>query len=146
MTRTYTSPPNPANFKALVWEIVRRIPAGQVSTYGQIASMIPSHEGGGLPGYAAFGARWVGGAMAGCPEDVPWQRVVNGRGRISLRSGGGYELQKKLLLSEGVEFGGSDAIDLERFGWSGPGETWLRKKGLEKPFPLVGPRRVRAIP
>jgi methylated-DNA-protein-cysteine methyltransferase-like protein len=146
MTRAFTSPPNPSAFRAAVWEIVRRIPAGKVSTYGQIASMIPLREGRYVLDRGAFGARWVGGAMAACPDGVPWQRVVNGRGRISLARGGGYERQKRLLEAEGVEFSPSGTIDLDRFGWKGPGGTWLRKRGLEKPFPLVEPSRAKIGP
>ncbi len=143
MNRAFTSPSNPAAFNALVWEIVRRIPAGKVSTYGQIASMIPPGKGFYDLDSAGFAARWVGGAMAACPGDVPWQRVVNGRGRISLPRGGGLESQRELLKGEGVEFGPAGRIDFERFGWNGPGEAWLRKRGLERPFPLAGPFRAK---
>lgn len=73
----HTSPPDAATFNALVWDIVRQIPRGRVSTYGQIAAMIPPPQGFNLRQYEAAGARWVGGAMAECPDDVPWQRVIN---------------------------------------------------------------------
>ncbi|MDO9349360.1 MAG: MGMT family protein [Anaerolineales bacterium] len=71
----------------MVWDIVRQIPAGKVATYGQIAALIPPPGGMPLPDYLAFEARWVGGAMAACPPDVPWQRVINAQGKISLRPG-----------------------------------------------------------
>jgi methylated-DNA-protein-cysteine methyltransferase-like protein len=66
----------------------------------------------------------VGYAMAAVPacSDVPWHRVINSRGTISLsRDGGGYEVQRALLESEGVVFDQSDRVDLTRFGWKGPG-------------------------
>jgi methylated-DNA-protein-cysteine methyltransferase-like protein len=69
--------------------------------------------------YAAFGPRWVGGAMAACPEGVPWQRVVNAQGKISLRPGQGSSKQRELLEDEGVEFDSRDRIDLDIYGWEG---------------------------
>jgi methylated-DNA-protein-cysteine methyltransferase-like protein len=65
--------------------------------------------------YQAFGARWAGGAMAHCPDDVPWWRVVNAQGRISAREGA--ERQRELLEAELVVFDGRGRIDLRRFGW-----------------------------
>jgi methylated-DNA-protein-cysteine methyltransferase related protein len=86
-----------------------------VASYGQIARMIPPP--GNMPqrSYDAFGPRWVGGAMAACPEDVPWQRVLNSKGEISLRPGG--EEQRRLLEEEGVVFNERGRVDLKRFGW-----------------------------
>jgi methylated-DNA-protein-cysteine methyltransferase-like protein len=52
-------------------------------------------------------------------ESLPWHRVINRDGRISLGRGDGYELQKALLKDEGVVFGLTDRVDLNRFGWSG---------------------------
>jgi methylated-DNA-protein-cysteine methyltransferase related protein len=127
---TYSSPPDPAAFKALVWKIVQQIPPGKVCSYGRVASLIPPPPGMDPPDYRAFGARWVGGAMANSPEGVPWQRVVNAQGKISLKPGRGYEQQRQLLVEEGIEFDPRDRIDLERFGWEGPGEEWLREEGL----------------
>jgi methylated-DNA-protein-cysteine methyltransferase-like protein len=69
--------------------------------------------------YQAFGARWVGGAMAACPQDVPWQRVINSQGKVSLRLGGGGSQQRHLLESEGVEFDERDRVDLKKYAWSG---------------------------
>ena len=72
----FTSPPDPKTFQSIVWDIARQTPSGKVTTYGQIAAMIPPPGTLTLKDYEAFGARWVGGAMAACPGDVPWQRVV----------------------------------------------------------------------
>jgi methylated-DNA-protein-cysteine methyltransferase related protein len=120
MAPQFTSPLNPAAFKEQVWDMVRKIPPGRVTTYGRIAGLIPVPDGIAPPDYEAFGARWVGGAMANCPSDVPWQRVINAQGKISLAKGKGYEQQRELLESEGVVFNERERVDLSRFGWEGP--------------------------
>lgn len=111
----FTSPPNPSLFNAQVWKIARRIPAGKVMAYGQVGALVPVPEGMSLKDFDAFRARWVGGAMAACPEDVPWWRVVNAQGKISPRPGA--EQQRIRLEAEGVEFDEKGRIDLARFGW-----------------------------
>jgi methylated-DNA-protein-cysteine methyltransferase-like protein len=121
MSNHFVSPPDPAAFNAAVWDIVRQIPAGKVATYGQIAALVPPPKGISLQDYHAFGPRWVGGAMAACPSSVPWQRVINSQGKISLRKGGGANVQQELLEAEGVEFDDRQKVDLKRFGWQGPG-------------------------
>jgi methylated-DNA-protein-cysteine methyltransferase-like protein len=100
----------------LVWKLARKIPRGRVVSYGQLALMLPAPEGVNAQAYRAFGPRWVGGAMAACPDDVPWQRVLNSQGRISARPGA--EKQRELLEKEGVEFV-KDKVDLKRYGWGG---------------------------
>jgi methylated-DNA-protein-cysteine methyltransferase related protein len=117
MAPQFVSPPNPKAFNALVWDIVRQVPAGKVVTYGQVAALIPTPDGMTLRDYEAFGARWVGGAMAACPDDVPWQRVINAQGKISLRQAANR--QRELLEAEGVIFDGRQRVDLKHFGWSG---------------------------
>ena len=113
----FSSPPNQQAYYAQVWELVRQIPVGKVVTYGQIAKMLPPPQGVEIEAYAAFGPRWVGGAMANCPDDVPWQRVINSKGEISQRPGA--QRQKELLLEEGVVFSEKGRIDLKKYGWSG---------------------------
>ena len=100
-----------ASFFELVYEVVRHIPPGKVATYGQVARLLGNPRA----------ARTVGWALHSLPEghDVPWHRVINAQGRISLPGEGG-ELQRALLESEGVEFG-EGWVDLRRFGWGGPG-------------------------
>ena len=117
---SFTSPPDPIIFNHQVWELVQQIPIGSVATYGQIARMIPAPPGVEAKAYAAFGPRWVGSAMAKCPEDVPWQRVVNSKGEISPRPGA--EHQRSLLEEEGVLFNERGKIDLKMFGWKGSSE------------------------
>jgi methylated-DNA-protein-cysteine methyltransferase-like protein len=80
----FLSPPDQAEYRRKVWDVVRQIPERQVATYGQIAALIPPPRGMDQGDYAAWSARWVGGAMAACPDDVPWQRVINSQ-EISLR-------------------------------------------------------------
>ena len=115
----YSSPPDPIVYKNKVWDVVRLIPAGQVATYGQIAALVAIPAGIEPAEYLAFSPRWVGGAMASCPADVPWQRVINSQGKISLPKGGGYEHQRELLEMEGIVFDARDRIDLNRYRWSG---------------------------
>jgi methylated-DNA-protein-cysteine methyltransferase-like protein len=116
----FSSPPDPDHFNHLVWDLVRQIPQGMVSTYGGIAAMIPIPPGMDPKNYLSFGARWVGGAMAACPEGVPWHRVINYQGKISLRPGA--EEQRLLLEGEGIVFDQRDRINLARFGWDGKSE------------------------
>jgi len=95
----------------LILAVVARIPKGRVATYGQIARLA------GLPGQA----RLVGYALHALPEHsrVPWHRVINAEGRISLRSdGSGHDqLQRALLQRERVRFNAQGVISLERFQW-----------------------------
>ncbi len=133
----FTSPSDPKGFNAQVWDIVRQVPAGKVTTYGQIATMIPPPGEMTLRDYEAFGARWVGGAMANCPEDVPWQRVINSQGKISLRQGA--STQRDLLEDEGIVFDERHRVNLAVYGWDGPPEEWLKPRGLLAPPRLSKP-------
>ncbi len=91
---------------------MRRIPRGRVCSYGQIARWL------GLSG----GARQVGWAMRALDgkSDLPWHRVVNSRGRVSLGGRPG-DLQRALLESEGIEFDARGRLDLTALAWE-PGE------------------------
>lgn len=124
----FTSPPNQEAYYAQVWDMVRQIPYGNVTTYGQIAKMLPPPQGVEIEAYAAFGPRWVGGAMANCPDDVPWQRVINSQGKISQRPGA--QRQKELLLEEGVVFDDKDRIDLKKYGWGSEGSSEAQQPEL----------------
>lgn len=97
-----------SEFKRQVLELVKAIPPGRVSSYGQIALLA------GKPG----AARQVGMILYGLsPEDgeVPWQRVINAQGGISTYKVGWGELQRALLEAEGVIFDASERCDLSRF-------------------------------
>ena len=107
----------------LVWATVKRIPRGKVATYGQIAALA------GMPRHA----RHAGYALAATPENmkIPWHRVINARGRVSLRlkhwGSGNDDLQRILLEAEGVNFDGSGRVDLKKFRWE-PLKTLVPKK------------------
>jgi methylated-DNA-protein-cysteine methyltransferase-like protein len=93
-----------------IYQVVRRIPPGRVATYGQIAELA------GLPGHA----RQVGYALAALPSGtaVPWHRVINARGEVSLRSSPGAELSQRMLLErEGVRFDARGRVALKRVAW-----------------------------
>jgi methylated-DNA-protein-cysteine methyltransferase-like protein len=125
------SPPDPTSYNEIVWMIVRQVPRGRVTTYGQIASMIPPPEGIEPPTYDRLAARWVGVAMSVCPDNVPWQRVINSQGKISPRPG--VHRQRQLLETEGVIFDERDRVDLDRVGWDGPSSDWLTEHNLLSP-------------
>jgi methylated-DNA-protein-cysteine methyltransferase related protein len=114
-----TLPPDQEAYYEQVWHLVRQIPHGKVATYGQIAQMLPLPMGVEPEVYKAFAPRWVGSAMAACPPDVPWQRVINAQGKISKRAGA--ERQRQLLEQEGILFV-KDKVDLKLYRWGGPGE------------------------
>jgi methylated-DNA-protein-cysteine methyltransferase related protein len=93
-----------------IWQVVAAIPAGKVTTYGAIARKA------GL----GSAARRVGFALRGLPADthIPWHRVVNAKGHISLPPGSEpHNIQRARLEEEGVAFGLQGAIDLRRHGW-----------------------------
>lgn len=112
--------PNKQLFYEQVWAQVQKIPAGKVATYGQIARLVPVPEGISDVDYQMYGARWAGLAMASCPDDVPWQRVINSQGKISHPSEAAK--QKQLLQSEGVLFI-NEKIDLREYQWLRPGHN-----------------------
>lgn len=92
-----------------IYDVVRRIPEGRVTTYGHVSRVV-----GGCS------AQMIGFAMAALrpDSDVPWQRVINARGKISPRGGGpGAMLQKELLEEEGVVFDTENRVDFDQFGW-----------------------------
>ena len=108
-----------------IYAAVRRIPAGRVATYGQIARVA------GLGRHA----RLVGYALHACDEPLPWHRVINARGEPSRRSDPFYEsLQREKLEGEGIAFDERGRVPLGRFQWDpdlGPGPE--RSDGSEEP-------------
>lgn len=94
-----------------VWQVVRGIPRGHVLTYGDVARLAGMSRA----------ARRVSQAMRRAPRGMklPWHRVVNAQGRISLPAdSSGYREQKERLVREGVVFI-NGKIDLERYGYKG---------------------------
>ena len=102
-------------FYRRIYRVVRHVPRGRVVTYGVVARLAR------LPG----AARTVGWALSALPDDtdVPWWRVVNAAGRISLA---GHEhagvVQRALLLREGVRFAPAGGVNLGVYGW--PAEAY----------------------
>jgi len=109
------------SFHKDVVRLIKRIPRGKVATYGQIAGLAGSPRG----------ARQVVRTLHSSweKEGLPWHRVINAQGRIALRPGQGYELQKALLEAEGVKFDSSGVVDFDKYRWkprsrpSGGGKT-----------------------
>lgn len=100
------------NFKDRVIQIVKKIPYGQVTTYGTVSTLA------GLP----RGARLVGGILHYTSEDLnlPWQRIINRHGFISTKClEHPKALQKVLLEQEGIAVSNDFMIDLGKYGWFG---------------------------
>lgn len=101
------------SFPERVYEVVRQIPSGRVTTYGTIAAVLGERRA----------ARMVGWAMHSCPSDVSnsAHRVVNRYGELSGGWAWGHpDIMKQLLLEEGVSFVGEYRVDLERHFWLPP--------------------------
>ena len=109
------------------YALVRQIPHGKVTTYGQLGSMCGIAD-----------SRIVGDAMR-VAKDVPWQRVINTRGQISLKGETGKR-QRTLLEEEGVTFDEKGTVDFARYGWE-PDAVWLKANGYQLPPPLVKPKK-----
>jgi methylated-DNA-protein-cysteine methyltransferase-like protein len=93
-----------------IWQVVAAIPVGKVASYGQVAQLA------GL----GRGARQVGHVLKRLPEGtrIPWHRVINSQGNISLPAGSpAYYIQKERLEAEGVEVSPGGKIQLRRFRW-----------------------------
>ena len=98
-------------------------------TYGAIAALIPVPVGSDWLGYRRIRARWVGYALADCPDALPWQRVVNAQGGISARSGHGPHIQRNLLEQEGVVTNEHGRVDLKACSWI-PDPAWCAAHDL----------------
>ncbi len=99
------------DFTTRVWAMVRLVPFGRVVSYGGVAALL------GQP----RAARGVGGALAALPDgsDVPWWRVINRNGEISIKGPmHGAAIQRMLLEREGVRFGPTGRVDWSMFGWT----------------------------
>lgn len=98
------------SFKDQVISITRQIPKGKVTTYGTLAALAGNPRA----------ARMVAGVLHQAEESLPWQRVINRHGYISIR-GCYYDknFQKKLLETEGVEVSDDYVVDLDKYGWWG---------------------------
>lgn len=95
--------------RARIYTAIRRVPRGQVSTYGDIA------KHAGYPGQA----RQVGYALHALPSGspVPWHRIINSSGRISLPPEEGGTEQRLRLLAEGVMVQAGGRVKLTEYRW-----------------------------
>ncbi len=100
---------------ATIYAVVRRIPRGRVATYGQVARLAGLTNAARQVGYALH-------ALKG-PTAVPWHRVINSGGRISLPPGAGGVDQRLRLLAEGVVVAESGRISLRQFQWRPAGRA-----------------------
>ena len=107
-----------------IYALARSVPYGKVTTYGQLGAMVGLRD-----------MRTVGDAMNACPSDVPWQRVINSRGTISVQGATGSR-QRALLEEEGVVFDENGHVDFAKVGWI-PDSTWLEENGYKQPPPFV---------
>ena len=96
-----------------IYQLVKTIPLGKVATYGQIAATLGKPQG----------ARLIGWALSVCPKDIPWHRVVNRKGMISITNRTISKLeQANLLKQEGItvtEKNGNFWVDLDKYLWLG---------------------------
>ncbi len=99
-----------ADINQRIWQVVAAIPRGRVSTYGEIARRA------GMPG----AARRAGAALKALHGQtrIPWHRVLNASGRISLPPGSSAALtQRQRLEDEGVAFKPNGSVDMKQFAW-----------------------------
>lgn len=96
-------------FYQRVIDIIKSIPESKVATYGQIATFAGNSRAARQVAYILH--------SSSRKENLPWHRVVNSKGRISLKPNHGYELQQRLLEREGIVFNEDDCINLKRFLW-----------------------------
>ncbi len=97
------------SFHQRVIDVIKMIPYGKVATYGQIATYAGNPRAARQVAYILHSSSQK--------ENLPWHRVVNSKGGISLKPRHGYELQKQLLKREGVGFDKSGCINLREFLW-----------------------------
>ena len=100
----------PSEFSERVIRLLKRVPKGKVVTYGALATYAGNPRGARQV-VRILNTYWE-------KEKLPWHRVINSAGRISLAPGQGYELQHARLKAEGVRFDETDRVDLERYLWS----------------------------
>lgn len=103
--------PKPESSYDRIYAVVARIPRGRVATYGQVATLA------GIPN----GARQVGYALAALNSGsrLPWHRVVNAAGSVSLRVPGAADQQRFQLEKEGIRFNAAGRVDLQLNRWDG---------------------------
>ncbi|MEW6410949.1 MAG: MGMT family protein [Candidatus Zixiibacteriota bacterium] len=98
------------SFHRRVITVIKKVPRGRVATYGQIAALA------GNPRAARQVVRVLHSSSD--KERLPWHRVINSKGCISLKPGRGYEMQRAMLADEGIVFKLDDTVDLKRYQWT----------------------------
>lgn len=98
-------------FTEKIVQVILQIPYGKVLTYGSVAELAGNPR-------AARQVSWALKSLTG-KYKLPWHRVINSKGEISLPSSRGKELQQELLESEGVSFDEKGKVDLDIYLWRG---------------------------
>jgi methylated-DNA-protein-cysteine methyltransferase-like protein len=111
----------PGSLAGSIKSLIRQIPKGRVATYGQIAALAGNPR-------AARAVVWLLHSSS-VKERLPWHRVINGRGTISLKPGYGYEEQRALLEGEGIDFDLYGKTDLDKYKWQ-PGTSSKTRKSM----------------
>lgn len=107
------------NFYEQVYEVVMRIPPGKVSSYGRISKMLGRPNAARAVGYALNALKSAKSGDRYSAKTVPWQRVVNSQGRITIRSRKATpSKQAALLRAEGVEVQ-DQFVNLDKHLWEG---------------------------
>lgn len=97
------------SFSEKVIEVLKQVPYGKVATYGLIAKLAGNNRASRQVAYILH--------SSSNKYNLPWHKVINSKGYISLKKGVGYELQKELLEKEGIIFDKNDYIDLNKYSW-----------------------------
>jgi methylated-DNA-protein-cysteine methyltransferase-like protein len=111
----------PTTFAQRVYHLVHQVPHGKVVSYGGVAAMLDHPR-------AARAVGWALRNLADNDEAIPWWRVINRNGEISIKGAfPGPRLQRELLEREGVEFDAKGRVDWRIFGWRGAEEESPRR-------------------
>ena len=108
------------NFYEQVYQVVQRIPAGKVTSYGRIAKMLGRHNAARAVGYALSSLKNSDSNHLYTSATVPWQRVINSQGRISIHHRETTaNKQAAMLRDEGVAVSENLYINMEIYLWEG---------------------------
>jgi methylated-DNA-protein-cysteine methyltransferase-like protein len=107
-------PQDEPSFRERVYQLVLRIPAGRVMSYGQVARVLG----------AGYDARAIGNVMHATPNDgrnIPWHRVISSQGGCSTAGmTTPPDLQQRLLEAEGIVFNDKGRCEIEKYLWYPP--------------------------
>lgn len=125
-------PKDDPSFRERVFELVLRIPAGKVMSYGLAARVLG----------AGYDARAIGNVMHATPDDgrnIPWHRVINAQGKCSTAGlTTPPDLQQRLLEAEGIVFDDKDRCEIDRYLWRPPEYEEEAKRAQENQGNLFG--------